>query len=356
MDSYFDFKITPQGFPSKGIMFVNHEKNHRSGHLSHALVSFKEGSVMSVYSNCSGTRNKWAPGHNGFGWLEYKISEDYGLTWGKERIIKYSYDSLINETFTVSCEKAVSTRENEIVCLCIRNENPNGWEPYLSPVAIRSEDGGETWSDPISICAEKGRIYDALVRDGKIYVLLLANDDFLCTKPEHKYHIYESDDHGLTYTHIGTLPGDTYKHAYGNMVIDKDGNLICYEYDSNDEYNLVYHKSSDMGRTWFESGKSYCAKRIRNPQVVRTEKGYFLHGRSGCVDTSLPMNFVLYTSLDGINWDEGRYIYIDENGQTAYYSNNLLLRLPSGKERVLIQSSIPYSKGGTNIAQFYIDL
>ena len=108
MEKLFDYSITPNEIPSKGIMFVNHEKNKRSGHLSHALVSYREGYVMSIYSNCSGTRNKWFPGHNGFGWLEYKVSKDYGNTWSEEKILPYSYYALINEPFTISCEKAVS--------------------------------------------------------------------------------------------------------------------------------------------------------------------------------------------------------------------------------------------------------
>lgn len=354
--AYFNFDIEPKGIPSKGVMFVNHQNNNRSGHLSHALCEFGQGKIISFYSNCSGTRNKWAPGHNGFGWLEYKISNNYGNSWSKPSILKYSYDSFINEPFTVSCEKAVSTKENEIICFCIRNENPNGWEPYLEPVVIKSIDGGETWSEPIFTFDKKGRIYDAIVKNGIIYVLLLANDDFLCTLPEHKYCIYKSEDNGTSFSLLSTLPGDCIKHAYGSMVINNDGNLVCYTYNSKDEYNLDYYISKDMGKTWDISGKSFCEKRIRNPQVIKTKKGYFLHGRSGCVDTSLPMNFVLYTSLDGINWDEGQYLYIDENGQTAYYSNNLLIKLPNGDEKVIIQSSVPYSKGRTNIVHYYITI
>lgn len=357
MEKYFDFEMVPNSIPSSGIMFVDLEKEKRSGHMSHALVEFKKGHIIAFYSNCSGKRNKWAPGHNGFGWLEYKISSDYGETWSDGKILDYSYYALINEPFTISCEKAVSIDENEIICLCIRNENPNGWEPYLSPIMIRSTDGGETWEEPVSICSEKGRIYDAFVKDGIIYVLFLANDDFMCKTEDNKYKLLVSKDHGKTFTLQSILPGDTYHHAYGNMVYDEKTNtLIAYEYDSDDEFNMVYHKSNDMGKTWYESGKSYCKKRIRNPQVIKTRKGYFLHGRSGCVDTSLPMQFVLYTSLDGINWDDGRFIYVDSNSNTAYYSNNLLLDLPDGTEKVLIQSSVPYSKGGTNIVHFFIKI
>ncbi len=336
-------------------LFVDHEKNGRSGHLSHALAEYRKGHVISFYSNCSGTRNRYAPGHNGFGWLEYKRSHDGGLTWDEARVFPYSWESFLNSPFTVSCEKAVSTAENEIVALCIRNENPNGWEPYLEPVVVRSEDGGETWSDAAMICDKKGRIYDAIVHDGSIYVLMLANKDFLAEKPEHRYYLYRSDDHGRSFSLHGELPGDTKGHAYGAMTVRTDGSLVCYEYDSGDEYNLVYHVSYDMGKTWAQSGRSFCAKRIRNPQIAKVKTGFLLHGRAGCVSQELPMHFVLYTSADGIHWDDGIYLYECE-GMTAYYSNNLVMDRDDESERVLIQASVPYSKGGVNIAHWILEI
>ena len=355
MEQYEKLQALANGLSDKMTMFVNHEASGRSGHLSHALAEYKKESVIAFYSNCSGKRNKWAPGHNGFGWLEYKRSNDGGLTWDEAKVFPYSWESFLNEPFTVSCEKAVSTQENEIVALCIRNENPNGWEPYLTPVVVRSGDGGETWQAPTVICDKKGRIYDAIVHEGNIYLLMLANDDFLAVKPEHRYYIYKSEDHGKSFSLQGELPGDTKDHAYGSMVIREDGSLVCYEYDSSDEFNLVYHISDDMGKTWKESGKSFCAKRIRNPQVARVNGGYILHGRAGCMTKELPMHFVLYTGTDGIHWDEGRYIYESE-GQTAYYSNNIVLDNKDGTQRLLIQASIPYSKGCVNIGHWLMEI
>lgn len=61
------YQTTPENLPNTGILYINHQENQRSGHLSHALVEYKKGSVMSFYSNCSATRNG---GHSGFGWLE----------------------------------------------------------------------------------------------------------------------------------------------------------------------------------------------------------------------------------------------------------------------------------------------
>ena len=351
---YLEFKLTPEEVPSTGIMFVDHSKALRSGHLSHALAEYRKGHVIAFYSNCSGTRNKWSPGHNGFGWLEYKRSSDGGRTWDEPKVLPYSWDSFINQPFTVSCEKAVSTRDDEIIAFCIRNENANGWEPYLEPVVLKSTDGGETWSDAKLLCDKKGRVYDAIVHDGKIYVLMLANDDWLAKLPEHLYYIYRSDDHGETFVLHGELPGDTCNHAYGSMVMRDDGTLVCYEYDTKNEYEMPYHISKDMGKTWIESGTSHVAKRIRNPQVAKVKGGYILHGRAGCMSKELPMHFVLYTGPDGIHWDDGTYI-CEVSNATAYYSNNLVMNNDDGSQRVLIQSSVPYDGGRVNIAHWFLE-
>lgn len=347
-----NYQTTPENLPNTGILYINHHQNQRSGHLSHALVEYKKGSIMSFYSNCSATRNG---GHSGFGWLEYRSSHDGGKSWGDAKTFPYSWDSFINETFTVSCEKAVSTKENEIIALCTRCTNPNGWEPYLEPTVVISNDGGETWGEPSQLCEKCGRIYDALVCDGVIYVLLHAAPDWLGKSQEHKHYIYQSTDGGITFTLRGQLPTDPVNRAYGNMVLREDGALICYVYNKGDEYNLDYCISQDMGLTWNETGKSFCQKRIRNPQVAKVKGGYLLHGRSGCETEELPFYFVLYTSHDGIHWDEGRYL-CETEGRSAYYSNNIVLDTEDGGQRVLIQSSISYDNAKVNIAHWIIDI
>ncbi len=345
---YVHYKTTP----GAGTLFVDHQKNQRSGHLSHGLVEYKPGCILSFYSNCSGTRNN---GHNGFGWLEYKRSRDGGKTWNDARVFPYSYDAFINQPFTVSCEKAVSTRENEIIALCTRCTNPNGWEPYLEPTVVISHDGGESWGEPTQLCEKCGRIYDAMVVDGVIYVLFHAAPDWIGQSPEHQFYIYQSTDGGRNFSLRGSLPIDPVNRAYGNMTLREDGALICYVYNKEDEYHLDYCISPDMGLNWAETGTSFCAKRIRNPQVARVKGGYLLHGRSGCESDELPFYLVLYTSHDGINWDEGRYL-CEIPGKGAYYSNNLVLETKDGGQRVLIQSSVPYDHKKVNIAHWFIEI
>lgn len=348
------YKITPEAVPSTGILYVNHEKDLRSGHLGHALAEYKKNCIISFYSNCSGTRFQRKPGHNGFGWMEYRRSADGGKTWSEPRVLDYSWNALLNEVFTVSCEKAVSPKEDTIVVFCLRNTNPEGWEPYLEPTVLRSEDGGESWSEAVQLCDKCGRVYDALVCDGVIYVLMHACADWLSTADEHRYYIYRSDDMGKSFALHGELPGEVLQCAYGNMVLREDGALICYVYDKEDEFNMRYYISYDMGLTWAENGKSYCAKRIRNPQVARVNGGFILHGRSG-EERGLPRDFVLYTGADGIHWDEGVYLCTVPD-PACYYSNNLVMEQEDGSQCVLIQASVSYDCGRVNVSHWFLDV
>lgn len=340
-----NLKVSPESIPNSGIRYVDHGKNNRSGHLGHGLVEYRKGCILSFYSNCSATRNG---GHNGFGWMEYRRSTDSGLTWGEPEVLPYSWNSFLNETFTVSCEKAVSTCDDRIIAFFARCCNPNGWEPYLEPTVVISSDGGETWGEPELFCNRRGRIYDALVADGSIYVLFHAAPDWPGQKEDEKFYLYRSDDEGAHFELQGELPFDPVLRAYGSMVLREDGDLVCYIYNIRDEYNLDYCISRDMGKTWTEIGKSFCPKRIRNPQVTGTKGGYLLHGRSGCLTNELPPCFFLYTSPDGIHWDEGVYL-CEIRSAAAYYSNNLVLDMEDGTQRVLIQSSIPQSEWGAKV-------
>ncbi|MGI6537655.1 MAG: sialidase family protein [Caldicoprobacterales bacterium] len=362
------FKIIPPDVPNEGILFVDHQSSGRSGHLGHALVEYAPGCILAFYSNCSGRRNN---GHSGFGWMEYRRSTDYGQSWGEPQILEYSYKSFLDGLFTISCEKAVVPEENHIVLFCIRNDAyAIGWEPWFEPAVLHSKDGGHSWSEPIDFSDKAGRIYDAVYKDGCIYALEFCNDgkvSFVGNDPSHVYRLYVSLDGGYSFQVRSELPLDTRGRGYGALEWLPDGRLIAYIYNYNDEYNLECCISDDGGFTWSEPVKSYCAKRIRNPQVVRYKDLYFLHGRSGCVDKSLPSDFVLYHSKDGLNWDEGILLRKTQdtapegfsarpNGAASYYSNNLVTGRFGGPQRLLIQASDAYSSSRTNIRHWWIEI
>ncbi len=350
------YSISPNQLPSEGILFVDHETALRSGHLSHALVEYAPGKVLSFYSNCSRERND---GHQGFGWIEYRRSVDGARTWGDSVKLDYSWEAFLNLPFTVSCEKAVSLKENEVVLFCTRCINPNGWEPYLTSTYLKSVDGGETWREMGEINEFEGRIFDAIVVNGNIYVLQFCSPcvkGFVSYEPEHIYRILESTDGGESFHERGIIDAGL-GHFYGALELSPDGKLTAYTYNIKNEYELDVFVSDDFGKTWSDVIRSHCSKRIRNPQVTSVNGGYILHGRSGCESDELPKQFVLYTSEDGIHWDDGEYIGWTErgNGGTSYYSNNLVLN-ENGAQRVLIQASIAYHLNQTNIAHWILDI
>ena len=352
------YYITPSDIPNNGILFVDHESKKRSGHMSHALVEYEENCILAFYSNSPAAIEH---GHTGYGWIEYKRTTDGGETWGEPVILDYSYRSFIDGCFNISCEKAVMTDDGVIVLFCLRNKKITRWEPYLEPVVLLSNDNGITWSEPIEFSEYRGRVMDACYKDGVIYALEFCNDaeiKWTGNLSEHVYRLYISTDSGRHFTEKSVIPYDTFGRSYGAMEWLPDGRLITYIYNENDEFNMDCCISDDKGIHWSFPFKSFCAKRIRNPQVCNLNGTYFLHGRSGNEDPSLPFNFVLYSSEDGVHWDDGEYLCVTCPkgwGNAAYYSNNCVTGRFGGRKRLLIQASVPYFEGCVNIAHWWID-
>lgn len=335
-------------------VFVDHQKNNRSGHLGHAMVECKDGSIIAFYSNCSGLSGIefGGAGHSMYGWVEYKRSFDRGLTWGEPKVLKYSYDSFLDGVYKIGCEKAVVCDDGTIVLFCLRSIG-RYFEPYATPVCLLSHDNGETWSEPISVSDERGRMYDAIYKDGRVYLLEFCNSTdkgFICAEEGKFYKIFASDDNGQSFYEYTTIPFDTMGHAYGNMIFTPDGYLMFYAYNAKDEYNLTTLISADCGKTWSKPFKSYVAKIARNPQVGYVNGAYILHGRS-----EEGMNFVFYHSKDGINWDEGTIVNEGRIGG-CYYSNNMTVKGADGKDRLLVQYSESYKNAQTNIIHAWIEV
>ena len=324
-------------------IFVDNEKKGRSGHCGHALALFGGGKIIDFYSNTSAKRFS---GHSAYGWVEYRISEDYGKSWGEANILEFSKKEFLDGIHTVSVEKAVACDDGSIVIFCLMNSAAKipCYEPYDVPKYMISEDGGNSWSEPFDLLDFKGRVYDAVYKDGEIYVLVFCNDAeefFWGSKKEHLYRIYKSDDNGKSfYEHSVVAFPSTLGLAYGNMIFTQKDELIVYAYDSNDEFNMHCMISYDKGKTWSVSKKSFVAKKIRNPQVNILDGQYILHGRAGENEAGTGA-FVLYTSSDGINWDEGKILV--EGRPASFYSNNLVVKLPDGKNSMLVQYSENYN-------------
>lgn len=343
---------------SDPVVHVDNQARRRSGHMSHALAEVKPGRLLDFQSNCSRLR---LDGHSAFGWVEYRYSDDGGETYGETYVLPYSMETLLEGINSISLEKAVVCGDGTVVAFCLRNDQSVEvcCEPYDTPMVIRSQDGGLTWSEPEELCGFRGRVYDALYRDGSIYVLEFCNEaveHFTGTKPEHQYRLFKSDDAGQHFYEQSVVGfPSAIGYGYGSMIFTPEGKLIVYAYDLNQEDQMPYAVSEDLGKTWCQVGSTRVAKKIRNPQVGLLDGQFLLHGRGSMHD------FVFYTSADGIVWDEG--VYLNANRGTprdwdpCYYSNNIVLDHPGkpGKKRMLIQYSEVYERNCVNVMHLWVE-
>jgi hypothetical protein len=347
------FKIMPADTPNEGILFVDHTKANRSGHLGHALVEYAEGKILAFYPSCSGAKGglrwmgpEWA-GHNADGWMEYKRSEDGGQTWSEASVLEYSksvYDK--KQGRSVFSEKAVLAPDGSILLFnleCDISTNTD-WNPTFTPTFLRSTDGGKSWEQARKLGDVPARIFAAICVKDTIFVLSLHQKE--------KLHVlYVSTDNGKTFVKRSQLPFKG--RVYGTLAVLGNGHLIAYVYNAEDEQRLDYAISPDFGMSWGESQTTFFAKRIRNPQIAAFKGGYVMHGRSGHLgrDNGDLGHLVLYTSKDGLNWDEGRYLRKKTAGNAAY-SNNLLL---GGGKRLLIQASHAYEHSKANVLHWWLE-
>lgn len=320
-------------------VYVDNEARERSGYLSHAMTQLVSGRIVDFNSNCSPVRYD---GHSNYGWIEYRYSGDGGKTFGEIKEFPYARKAYLDGTMTVSAEKAVCCG-NTLIVFCTRNTGYFTWkyaEPYDVPVYFMSEDGGGTWSGPYNCYHSKGRVYDAVYHEGTLYWLQFCNMNFRGSIPEHQYRLYKSENDGKDIYERSVVGfADTKGLAYGCLTFLPDGGLAAYAQDENDMKYLHYTVSYDKGKTWTKTGKTRVAKGAENPQIKVLNGQYILHGRGG----EYGKQFVIYTSADGINWDEGHLLNPEAAGG-SFESGSIIVKDPQDEDReyLLIQFAESY--------------
>ena len=126
------------------------------------------------------------------------------------------------------------------------------------------------------------------------------------------------------------------------MQFDGEGRLHVFAYNIKDERHMDHIVSEDKGKTWGAAHTNYLAHGIRNPQINIIDGIWVCHGRA-----EQESGFVLYTSPDGENWDEGEFIGTVKG--YCYYSNNIVLKDKDITNRLLIQYSQNYRDACVNI-------
>ena len=344
------YKIVPGDIPNKGILFVDHSKNNRSGHGGNCIAECRNGDILAFYSNVSG---EILNGHGVAGWSEYRRSADGGKTWSDPFVLEYSKKMWEGKgVYSALVFSAVAAPNGNIIAVLARFENEK-WVKKLPPVYLLSLDNGLTWSDPMEM-DKSATVEDisltfnaSFVHGENLFIVFMGGAADYCPGP---YSIYVSKNNGASFSKRSILPFDC-RNYYSTAGILDDGRIIVYSYpyrgSATDEQNIHYVTSADGGHTWSEVKTSYFSKKIRNPQMSeKIGDYYFIHGRSGSYGEGAG-DFVLYSSKDGINWDEGKIICRSiSHGGDCYSANEVIGKYGSpGDKRLLIQSSIGYEAG-----------
>jgi len=96
-------------------------------------------------------------------------------------------------------------------------------------------------------------------------------------------------------------------------------------------------------------------KKISNPQLVSLSGCYFMDGRSGSFGDEKG-HMVLYSSRDGLAWDEGVYLRRREVSLGAYLNSIGVSSLnPHTLNRLPIQASHAYEQKKTNVLHWWLE-
>ena len=353
------FSVVPAGVPNQGIRFIDHQKHSRSGHGGNCLTECHNGDIVAFYSNVSG---QIQGGHGVAGWSEYRRSIDGGATWSEPTILAYSKRAWEgDEVYSAIVFAAATSPDGTLIAfVCRFDEEP--WIKKLPPVYLLSHDEGRTWSGPRPLDSEAtvedvALTFDAVFthRD-QVFIVFMGGAATYCDGP---YSLYVSADNGESFERRSILPFD-YENYYVTAGVLDSGNIIVYSYPYRknspiDEYNIPYVTSADEGRTWSEVRTTHFARAIRNPQLSRKIGNlYFLHGRSGSMSRD-PGHLILYSSSDGVHWDDGAFLHRKTiGGHHAYSANEVAGKYdPAVRHRLIIQSSIAYEDGNNKVNEHH---
>ena len=205
---------------------------------------------------------------------------------------------------------------------------------------IQSFDLGKTWETPVEFSVYPGRIYDAGVKDGVIYAVEVCDKDFISDIVLDRYRLFTSTDNGRSFQEKSIVDINSHKRGYAAMQFRSDNSMLVYADDLLNSYMVDAALSEDNGKTWKRLPQIRLKYGIRNIQVARLGSGFVMHGRAW-LNESWGMGQVIYTSNDGVNWDDG--ILLNDKKTSCYYSNMITLKNADGKDYVILHYSDLYA-------------
>ncbi|MFO7904065.1 MAG: sialidase family protein [Planctomycetota bacterium] len=368
------FFVYPADIPNTGVLFVDRQKENRSGHGNNSISECRNGDIIAFYSVTGTGAENWN-GHGVAGWSEYRRSSDGGVTWSDPVVFDYSKRMWDGSEVCSALVYSVITSPNGTLIATVIHYANEKWEKQRAPVYFLSEDHGHTWKGPHKF-HESATVEDiaytmntSFVHDGEVFIVFRGGTSNM--SPGGPQTLWVSDDNGKSFSQRSVLPFDDadYYWAAGALA---DGKIIVYTYnahhkreDRTAEQNIPYVISRDGGRTWSDVQTARFAKGIRNMQLSgKLGELYFMHGRSGSYprdpvgDDPGPGNLVLYSSPDGIHWDEGILLMSrlqTPGGGDCYSANEIIGKYdPATPERLLIHADVSYSGAKTNMHQWWV--
>ncbi|WP_220498328.1 sialidase family protein [Rhodopirellula sp. JC639] len=369
------FVVSPADIPNTGVLFVDRHAKRKSGHGNNSITECRNGDVVAFYSVTGIGKDHW-DGHGVGGWSEYRRSTDGGLTWSQPTVFDYSKRMWERDEICSALVYSLVTAPNgTLIATTIRYANV-GWMKQRTPVYFLSDDHGHTWKGPHEF-DESATVDDlsytmntSFVHDGEVFMVFRGGTSNMT--PGGPQTLWVSGDNGKSFSQRSVLPFDHATYYWAAGALD-NGEIIVYTYDAHlrsgdktAEQNIPYVISKDGGRTWSDVQTTHFAKGIRNMQMSgKLGNRYFIQGRSGSNPRVLvgddpgPNNFVLYSSRDGIHWDEG--IVLMSRTQTpgsgdCYSASEVIGKYdPATPERLLIHSDVSYAGGRiTNMHQWWV--
>lgn len=356
------------------MLFVDRQKEERSGHGNNSLTECRNGDIIAFYS-VTGTGADNLNGHGVAGWSEYRRSTDGGVTWSDPTVFDYSkqiWDG--NEVFSGLVYSVITSPNGTLVATVIHYANEK-WQKQRAPVYFLSDDHGHTWKGPrkfdesATVDEIAYTMNTSFVHGGEVFIVFRGGTSDM--SPGGPQTLWASADNGASFSRRSVLPFDNADYYWAAGSLD-DGRIIVYTYnahhkkdDPTAEQNIPYVISKDGGRTWSAVQTTYFAKGIRNMQLSgKLGELYFMHGRSGSNKRDLvgddpgPGSFVLYSSPDGVHWDEGIVLMsrLQTPGGGDCYSANAIIGKydPATPDRLLIHCDISYSGSKTNMHQWWV--